>query len=602
MENRIIKRLSDAKHISRDGMIFAVSCIAVLLALSGCSEQIEEQAMERAGILEDEDYAQYIELREANQLNEDGTYLPTNKPDEEPAPTAPQGSIHVTFAANSNLKILYYYDSGLSDPVDPASCYVEPGDCIYAGEPECTSPIGDLYQFDGFRIYEYDSEGNRGKELTWTGADPRLVLEVPADYSGGELAVEPYGRYSKCSLSLQDYYLDNSGRTQEAGGNWFINGEKMQESQVEISPAASYSVDYAYDTEKYEFVASEPRSFSHENGLVQFETVQAGSGVEAYSVRLQPLGREVPLKIALKDSVKDVYFRVSASGNQDQNDLRYDNGEKTDIRPDWLGGTDRLVFDQKIRMGSEITLTAESGTLLENYALRLDIVRKDTDGREYAEVAYIASLPGTQNLSVYEESSGEISTVVYQEIRVAISKVEVTSYAPVSAAHASVELRFTDTANAAVLQTGDIVETDRTVEVSITPDSGYYVSGSDVSNDTYGKTMRYSKWVSDSEKILEKHPVRKIRRITLDTEDDHGTCVYKLDGNVVSGTIDVREEQKLVLEYTITDSSYQIVARSGFFSRFQSKTEQKQDIPISELSDGCTVRRSDYIEVEKKEG
>lgn len=583
------------------GILFFTVC-ATALFLSACStaeERIAEEAVKRAGIHEDADYLQYVELREAGQLDEDGSYH-FDQPEPTPVPSVPEGSVHVTFAVNSHLNIQYFYDAELTDPVDTTSCYIEPGTCIYAETPECASPLGSLYHFEGFRIYEYSADGNRGDALSWGSDDPRLVLQIPEDYAGSEIAVEPCGQYSKCSLSLEDYYIDNSGRTQNVSGAWFINGEELHSDHAEISPAAAYSVDYAYDTEKYEFVSSEPRCFSHENGMVQFETVQAGRQVESYSVRLQPLGREVPLKIALKESVKDVYFNISTSGSGEGDDLRYDAGEKTGIRPDWLGGTDRMVYDQKIRMGAEITLTAESGTLLNNYALRLDIVRTDTDGREYAEAAYITSLPGQQQLSVYNEGDNELSTVVYQEIRITVSKVEIVFHSPVSAANAVVELRLTDTASGAVVQANDAIENDRMVEVTITPDSGYYVTGSDVSNDVYRKTMRYSKWVSDAEKILEKHPIKKIRSVTLNTADDYGTCTYKLDGNTVSGTVEVREEQKLVLEYTVTDSNYQIAAGGGFFSRFQSKTEQKQEISISELQDGSTVRRSDYINVEKK--
>lgn len=576
-------------------------CIVSLFLLSACSaeDRIAEEAVKRAGIHEDANYLQYIELRDAGQLDEEGSYR-FERTEPAPMPSIPKGGVHITFAVNSHLNIQYFYDPELSDPVDVASCYVDPGDCIYVKTPECSSPLGSLYHFEGFRIYEYSADGNRGDALSWGGSEPPLVLQVPEDFTGSEIAVEPCGQYSKCSLSLQDYYIDNSGHTQDVNGAWFINGEELHSSQTEISPAASYSVDYAYDTEKYEFVSSDPRCFSHENGLVQFETAQAGKQVENYSVRLQPLGREVPLKIALKESVKDVYFSICTSRSGEGNDLRYDAGEKTGIRPDWLGGTDRMVYNQKIRMGSEITLTAESGTLLNGYALRLDIVRTDTDDREYAEVAYITSLPGQQQLSVYEEGDSELSTVVYQEIRITVSKVEVVSYSPVPASNAVIALRPTDTASGTILQANDTMENDRMVEVTITPGSGYYVTGSDVNDDVYRKTMRYSKWVSDAEKILEKHPIKRFKNVTLDTVDNYGTCVYKLDGNTVSGAVEVREEQKLVLEYTVTDSNYQIVAEGGFFSRFQSKTEQKHEIPVLELQDGGTVRRSDYINVEKK--
>lgn len=593
----------NTRRKTRACLKIAFICIMMALMLSGCSG-IENQMIRYAGILDDEDYKKYVDLRDTGQLDQDGFYKDTKELVSEDGLDSTQDSIHVSFAANSCLDIEYYWDAELTEPIDTEACYLKPGECVYVKEPESRSPYGSFYCFDEFRIYACDSEQNKRERLFWNESSNELIVRVPADYTGSEITVEPVGRYEKRTLTLEDYYTDSSGNMQALDGRWFINGKETRDENVEISPVTSYMVDYKYDADKYEFVASEPNSFSYENGRVQFEAAGAETAVERYSVRLRPLGREFPLKIVLTDSVKDIFFSISTLENIKQEDIKYDNGEKTSIRPDWMGGTDRLVFDRQIRMGSDVTIEAESGTLRQENSLKLDIVSIDTDGREYRSIEYITGLPGKGVVPIYGDEAGADSTITYQEVRITISKVETVSYEPQTVPNATVEVSLADMDHSSILQKGDVLEPSGTVRVKIIPDEEYYVTGSDVDNGIYSNTMSYTKWSSDADEIFKSHPVKKIRSITLDSSDAYGTCVYKLDGEVVSGTIKIRDGQELTLEYTITDSDYQIVSGgllSGLINSLRPKTSETRKISLSEIPDGDTIRRSDYIEVEKRE-
>lgn len=602
-DNFIEKLIPDINIRRQTRKMITFICIMMASMLSGCSG-IQNQMIQHAGIMEDADYKKYVDLRDTGQLDPNGFYKDTTDPASEDGLDSTPDGIHVSFAINSCLDIEYYWDAELTEPVDTEACYLKPGECVYVKEPECRSPYGSFYCFDGFRIYACDSEPNKREKLFWNESSSDLIVRIPADYTGSEISVEPVGRYEKRVLTLEDYYTDSSGNMQALDGQWFINGKETRDEDVEISPVTSYMVDYTYDADKYEFVASEPGSFSHENGRVQFEAARAESAVEKYSVRLQPLGRELPLKIVLTDSVKDIFFSISTFENVKQEDIRYDNGEKTSIRPDWMGGTDRLVFDQQIRMGSDVTIEAESGTLRQENSLKLDIISTDTDGREYHSIEYITSLPGKGLIPIYGDEAGEDSTITYQEVRITISKVETVSYEPQAVPNATVAVYLADIDHSSILQKGDVLEPSRTVRVTIIPDEEYYVTGSDVDNDIYSNTMSYGKWSSEAAEIFKSHPVKKIRSTTLDSSDDFGTCVYKLDGEVVSGTIKIQDGQELTLEYTITDSDYQIKSRgpiSGLINKIRPKTSVTRYISLSEIPDGDTIRRSDYIEVEKRE-
>lgn len=101
---------------------------------------------------------------------------------------------------------------------------------------------------------------------------------------------------------------------------------------------------------------------------------------------------------------------------------------------------------------------------------------------------------------------------------------------------------------------------------------------------------------------MEDHPVRKLWHVTLDTSDEYGECIFKVDGEEVSGTVEVYEGQELTMEYTLTESGYQI-DRSGidrFIGGVFHKNTDKETIPVSEEIDGKVIKRSDYITVREK--
>ena len=171
-------------------------------------------------------------------------------------------------------------------------------------------------------------------------------------------------------------------------------------------------------------------------------------------------------------------------------------------------------------------------------------------------------------------------------------------YEPKSIEHGEINLAYADTG--AEVQEGEILDGEREVVVSIIPEEGYYLdSGKKNTNDLYQNTMSYKKYKSDIDKIIKDNPIKKIFIVTLDNNDPYGTVVYKLDGAEVSGTIEVREKQKLVMEYMITDSEYEIQTE-GLLKIVQSKTKGDVSIEITEEIDGTVLKREDFITVMKK--
>lgn len=310
------------------------------------------------------------------------------------------------------------------------------------------------------------------------------------------------------------------------------------------------------------------------------------------------------LNIVLTDSMKTASLDILTSDNS-KSGLNYEAGSKTSIIPDLLGKTDREIFGGgKIGTGKGIKLIVNNIASFNGFAIKLEITKKDTKGKESKEIRYITSAPIEEQIDLYSKDQIAISSTIYESVTIKISRIEVSSYMTRIISNASITARITGEDH--LLQDGDVLEPSREVEITFTPDSGYYIVGSKRGDGVYSETMKYSKWEKDSSKIREKHPAKKIWYVTLDTADSYGTCIYKLDNATISNTstVGIREGQKLTLEYTLTDPDYQI-ARSGvggfIGGTFHDKTESVS-ISLSKALDGQTIRRSDYIAVERKEG
>lgn len=304
------------------------------------------------------------------------------------------------------------------------------------------------------------------------------------------------------------------------------------------------------------------------------------------------------LNVVLDDSVKETLIDVSAS-NVYEKDLNYAEGNRTSIIPDWLGQNDRIVFEDSIGTDKDIIVTVKNDVIMDGDAFRLEIVMTDTNGNENESIQYITKLPDEKNITIYNEKEIATSLIVYEDIKITVSRVKITTYEPKTIEHAAIQLEMDNK----LMEAGDILELSRDIAVTITPEKGYCVTGSKVNRGVYNDSMEYSEWEKDWEKILDKHPIKKLWKITLDTSDDYGVCTYKLDGEVVSGTIEAYDGQKLTLEYTLTDSDYQIMREKGirnFFNGIVNKEKEEATIPVSEELDGRTINRSQYISIERK--
>ncbi len=274
--------MSETDFIRGDNMKKLILFMSVLMfiTLSGCGNKakamIDKAIVSQAGI-SDDDYKKYLEQQEGKvtdieDINE--TELPS-------------GAIHVSFFKNANIKVRYFLDAQCTLEIDPELCYIDPGESIYASVTEINNPHSSLYDLKGFRVCRYTDEGERYTVDNETD-DKNLVISVPEDATYTELSVEPLGYYPSRQLSFDDVVFENGGIKADANGIWYIDNNKCDSDEMEISSSVSFAVSYEFDKDKYYFLASVPNAYYHsdEDGKVIFAEQNDVSSTDDYVVDL----------------------------------------------------------------------------------------------------------------------------------------------------------------------------------------------------------------------------------------------------------------------------------------------------------------------------
>ena len=254
----------------------------LLLFLSGCTEAkqriqeyLESQMMAESKLQENEDYLRYRNYEENNLLAEDGLPLEVQQKtgfhNEDIEETT--GSVHVTFAYNPFISV-YYSSEENSKTQLGSECYLKPGDTIYCKTPQAANENSSTYHFLEFRIYEYDSENNRGKQPVVSDGKNHVVYKIPIDFKGKELSIEPIGKFENRILNLHDYYIDSSGKNNEMTGLWIVNEKDVQGTVAEADSTDELRVEYQFDSSNYYVSKAEPTPLSNSEGIIKYRIYQ----------------------------------------------------------------------------------------------------------------------------------------------------------------------------------------------------------------------------------------------------------------------------------------------------------------------------------------
>ncbi len=312
------------------------------LFLSACTGSIEEEILQKSPITEDESYLQYLADKDEGNITVDGYHMKAVDLNETPDKSnLAKSGILVSFAENQYLNIDYYADENFSQSIDIEDCYLNPLDRIYA-KVVPANPNSNLYQLTEFRIYEYDNTGSKINESISTANPEGFVFEVPEEFNG-EISILPIGEYSDRELSVEVFEIDADGNKKNlsGAGRLFVNGSEFVGNSTTISSVEPYVLSFAYDTENYFFVASNPELFTKNpsnSSYIEFDEVDPNVGNEQYEIELHK------------------YLTLTMEFSEDAS-VKLNNGD-AEIVDNGLFGTDEWI-STSLKFGDEIIVETE---------------------------------------------------------------------------------------------------------------------------------------------------------------------------------------------------------------------------------------------------
>lgn len=355
----------------RLGMLFLS---VVLLGLGGCTKAeatMSDKLLLSETLNESEEISvgmqQFESYKAAGNMTEDGELVKTVRQTEAAAPTpVPAGLVHVTFAENNLLGVNYYTDAELQNKLSTGNCWLEPNTCIYASAPVEKNEYSNMYKFECFQIYSYDSEGKRILETTVDLKEGNLLFQIPVEAEQTEFSVVPLGSYTDRIVTMSDYVVNLSGETEELYGKWMINSKESYENSAAISPLSSYVVSYEYNSNLYYFVSASPEKECHYpretgnmSGEVIFKNQEPGNAVEDYSVELHKY-----LSATIDNKAKGLLY-VKVIGRDEE----YENEKQIEI--------------SKLKCGSVLEIKTDKVHKLHCTNMELAKPSEDSDGYVY---------------------------------------------------------------------------------------------------------------------------------------------------------------------------------------------------------------------------
>ena len=298
---------------------------------------------------------------------------------------------------------------------------------------------------------------------------------------------------------------------------------------------------------------------------------------------------------------ENMRFTLEASG-LDPNDYQY--------VPEWYRSDYTIISKHAIGTEKGISLSIGNSAIQAGTAIKIQVEKTGEDKSKTktekvtnTETRLVNSLAELQKpIEVYGPYYTGHSAVWYSTVKITISLVDVKTYTELKAlTNSTVEVRKASTGE--VLKTGNLLEGSEKVTITITPANGYYITGKSVKENLYQNTVEFKNLLSDAEKIISEHPVKKYVEVNLDATDSYGTCKFTVDNQVVSGKVYLKDGDKVSLEYKITDSAYVIDGASGLFGSSIGKNEKEktETIIIDSTYDGKTLNRETFgIKVRKE--
>ena len=568
----------------------ALLILLSMTALCGCSsvrDRLESEIWKRSGIPEDPSYLQYKQLETNDQLDGEGLFRSEELEQQQALQEIPAGAVHVSFARNDSLGFTYYRDEAMMEILPQENCRLDPGDAIYASEPEVMNPYQSLYHFDEFQIREYDEAGNMKKLLAESRNASGEIYRIPDDFSGTEIAIVPLGKYQKRTVSLTAVYIQSDGVEQVLeNGSWEINGKRYGNGTVQLDPMGSYRVVYDYSAykDRWYYAGSEPEAYwdKSSEGTITFFAVPSNEEYVDYRVRMKPYGTMTIINgvtyqntvDSFLDSAAVIFGNKSIIETQNIIDLVQING--TTVANNF---SDTEISVTELKAGDTVLISVPA--VLKVIAEDLQLPKPELNGENRS---YRFKVPDRENMEFRLSVSrrNDDPEAVFHTKPAARGRLEVFD---------SSGIRYQDGYEAPA--------EDERITVMITPDSDYCIYGKNVKNNVYRADMTYAEFMNKFDEIITSHPIKPGIMVTLDTADEQGDCAFWTGNEPISGLVMLREGQDLQFDYVLnSDSGLEISLSPEDLKQavnLWSPYAANRSLDVTEEMNGKTLRCRDFL-------
>ncbi len=388
----------------------------------------------------------------------------------------------------------------------------------------------------------------------------------------------------------------------EIGGkiNYRLDGKLINSDSIDVYAGSEITLEFVTwngwqvnkNRKTYFYTATEEK-----------EQTAKADGADIETIITENRDHQPKLVVMIDDSVgTNMTFEASYSVNKSP------KVEKNSYKEEQfdVSGQQPLATEENIDTYKGVLITANDATIPSGKALKIHSKMIKQDGTKILDTAYLnVQLPGNYKLEVYRANEFESSNVIYTKIEMTISLVDVVTFKPKSISNGSINVNLNDTRNKKLLSSGDIIEKNSNVKVTITPNEGYTVTGNDkdTSGGKYSKVMKYSKYESDIDKIIDNHIIKKVYYVTFDTNDPYGIVKFTIDDKEIPGNraYPVYIGQEIEMTYEIIDDEHNIFYESNGISslidNFKSKKKTTVKFEITESMADTTVSRETFIKV-----
>ncbi|MDE7416944.1 MAG: hypothetical protein K2N44_11735 [Lachnospiraceae bacterium] len=441
-------------------------------------------------------------------------------------------------------------------------------------------PVNDIQRLEkGRRIY---FEEKNVEEGYWLPSGEHYIVVGDEEETRQQLKNIKFVQKVQVSVNLKQPVY---------GGEiiYSIDGKKILSDQVDTYSGTAISMDFE-PWEGWICDSIDGTQYIANGNSSQSVTI---NNVDVDSVFTEDNDHKPALTIVLEKSIgKEMMFDIAASGVK-VNEESY-NGT-------WWKSDYKIVDAQKVGTEENIVISMKNKAIPSGEAVKIVVEKTDSDKiKSTSEIRYVDDLTKLQEpIYIYSDSERGESDIWYKTINITISKVDVESFTTYKAdSNAIITVKNESTKQE--LKEGDLIEKSQKVIVTITPKAGYYLLNGNASDKTiYQESMKYSKYLSDIEKIISKHTAEKYCEVMLDDSDSFANYTYTCGKENVSGAVEFKQGEKLTLEYEITDDSHKLKeAAGGFLGIGESDKKVTKSIEITADYNGRTIMKEDFgIEV-----